>query len=495
MENARDLLTNIRSYARKTACPGLKDHKIARFLEEDPRLRKTIELAHSQLQGLRQSQPELLEMNEIEQLDFLQKNLVNFYKEDARNPYLPLAAIGPWIVTLSGAVIHDSGGYGMLGHGHAPETVLEAMHDHHVMANVMTANTQQKELIDLLLKEIGHSRDSKQWPSLTHFLFMNSGSEAMTVGLRLSDVNAANHIQQNPRISKDKIKFIALEGSFHGRTDRTSQVSASCIRKYKDVLESYKSRDNLILIPPNDSEVLAQAFAQTEKEGGFVEALVMEPVMGEGNPGLAIQPEFYDHARRITKEHGAMLLVDSVQAGLRTHGCLSIIDYPGFQESLPPDMEAFSKAINAGQYPLSLLAMTEEAAELYKPGIYGNTMTGNPKAMAIATAVLKSITPALRKNIRDRGKEAVEKFQALAQEFPQSIESVQGTGLIVSIAMNPTKHEVVGPEGLELKLRQKGIGVIHGGTNSLRFTPVFDISSAEIDLITHCLREVLQETT
>ena len=49
------------------------------------------------------------------------EGIVNFYPEDAVNPYVALAARGPWIVTSKGAVLHDSGGYGMLGLGHAPE--------------------------------------------------------------------------------------------------------------------------------------------------------------------------------------------------------------------------------------------------------------------------------------------------------------------------------------------------------------------------------------
>ena len=39
----------------------------------------------------------------------------------AVTPFVPLAARGPWVVTLHGAVIHDNGGYGMLGAGLASE--------------------------------------------------------------------------------------------------------------------------------------------------------------------------------------------------------------------------------------------------------------------------------------------------------------------------------------------------------------------------------------
>ena len=117
--------------------------------------------------------------------------------------------------------------------------------------------------------------------------------------------------------------------------------------------------------------------------------------MGEGNPGQAISADFYARARELTQEHGSLLLIDSIQAGLRAHGVLSIVDYPGFQDLPAPDMETYSKALNAGQYPLSVLAMNQRAADLYRTGIYGNTMTSNPRALDVAAAVFDQLTPAV----------------------------------------------------------------------------------------------------
>jgi len=54
--------------------------------------------------------------------------------------------------------------------------------------------------------------------------------------------------------------------------------------------------------------------------------MVMEPVMGEGAPGTAITPEFYKNARELCTQNETMLLIDSIQAGLRTTGKLSICD-------------------------------------------------------------------------------------------------------------------------------------------------------------------------
>jgi acetylornithine/succinyldiaminopimelate/putrescine aminotransferase len=40
-------------------------------------------------------------------------------------------------------------------------------------------------------------------------------------------------------------------------------------------------------------------------------------------------------------------------------------------------------------------------------------------------------------------------------------------------------------------MRERGIGVIHGGTNSLRFTPHFGVTSEEVDLVVENIRHAL----
>src|SRR5690606_12176205 len=92
--------------------------------------------------------------------------------------------------------------------------------------------------------------------------------------------------------------------------------------------------------------------------------MFLEPVMGEGDPGRSVPVDFYNAARKLTTDHGSLLLVDSIQAGLRANGVLSIIDYPGFENVEAPDMETYSKALNAGQYPLSVLAVGERARSI-----------------------------------------------------------------------------------------------------------------------------------
>ncbi len=362
------------------------------------------------------------------------------------------------------------------------------MNQRHVMANIMTPNLSQKYLVEMLRKEIGHTRGSCPY---NRFLCVNSGSESVTVGARLSDINAKLMTDPGGRHANKTIKMLSLKGSFHGRTQRPAQFSDSTRQNYCKHLASFRDHDHLITVEPNDIEQLKQIFRWADSNNIFFEAFFFEPVMGEGNPGMAITPEFYTEARRLTKEHGALMLVDSIQAGLRAHGVLSIIDYPGFESVEAPDMETYSKALNAGQYPLSVLAMNAHAAGLYKKGVYGNTMTTNPRALDVACAVLEAVTPELRRNINERGAEMLTKLQTLQEELGGRITGVQGTGLLLSAGLDGSRFKSYGANSIEEYMRLHGLSVIHGGENSLRFTPVFGMTSQEVDLIIESIRHAM----
>ena len=483
-----DKLHAMREKTGPAVTVGLSDADLKTFLKSDEQLSQAIDEAAAMFPKVAAEMGEWSGLGEVELIEKLQKDYVNFYNENALNPYIALTARGPWIITYHGAVVHDSGGYGMLGMGHGPQKVIDAMAGNHVMANVMTANVSQKRLIERLRKEIGFTRNGQE--PFQKFLCLNSGSEAVTVATRISDRGAKLMTDPGGRHEGKKIKLLAMRGGFHGRTDRPAQASHSSMKGY-DKLASFRDRDNLDVLEVNSVESLKAAFAKAEKDRVYYEMLLIEPVMGEGNPGVAVTREFYDAAREVTAANGTLLFVDSIQAGLRAHGCLSITDYPGFADCLAPDMETYSKAVNAGQYPLSILAMREDAAKLYEKGIYGNTMTTNPRALEVACAVLDSITPELRKNVSDRGREFVDKFRKLAEQYPDVIENVTGTGLLFAVHLRHDGYVVLGKDCIEAYLRRQGIGVIHGGANALRFTPHFNISSAEVDLIVAKVAEAI----
>ena len=482
-------LEQLRSIGGEPMTQGLADEIIARFAESDPRLEQAVDDALGVIKCWSAAYPDLIAANEIEQKEALQAAYVNFYADDAVNPYVALSGRGPWIITAKGAVLHDSGGYGMLGFGHSPDHIIQAMAQPHVMANVMTPCFSHLKFAETLREEIGQRRDDGC--PFDRFLCMNSGSESVTVAGRIADINAKHKTDPGAEKAGYTIKRLSLSGGFHGRTDRPARYSDSSRMAYMAHLASFRDDNSLMTVEPNNLAQLRAMFDHADRHNIFIEAMFMEPVMGEGNPGAAIEPEFYALARKLTREHGTMLLVDSIQAGLRTHGVLSIVDYPGFENLDAPDMETYSKALNAGQYPMSVLAMNEWAAETYRKGVYGNTMTANPRALDVGTTVLKSITPELRQNIVDRGQEFLTKFGQLQDELDGRITEVQGTGLLFSVELDPTRYKAYGSHSTEEYLRLHGINVIHGGENSLRYTPPFGITSEEVDMIVDATREAL----
>jgi acetylornithine/succinyldiaminopimelate/putrescine aminotransferase len=486
--NVIEILKPLRSHAGTVRTRGLDDATLTRLAARFPELVAAAQAAAEQYAAIRTEFADLLDLDEQAQMDAVQAGFVNFYAGDNVNPYVALAARGPWVVTLKGAVLHDSGGYGMLGFGHTPDAVLAAMARPQVMANIMTPSLSQLRVTRALRAEIGHSRGGCPY---TKFLCLNSGSESVSLAGRIADVNTKLHTDAGGRHAGKRVKRIAVKGAFHGRTELPALYSDSSRKTYLQHLASYRHHnDQLITIDPYSIEGLKQAFADADANGWYIEAMFLEPVMGEGDPGRAVPPEFYAAARELTKAHGTLLLVDSIQAGLRAHGTLSVVDYPGFEGLEAPDMETYSKALNGGQYPLSVLAVNARAEGLYRKGTYGNTMTANPRALDIAATVLGQLTPALRANIRERGREFIDRLEQLKGELGGLITKVQGTGLLFSCELSDD-FKCYGTGSTEEFMRERGLGVIHGGANSLRFTPHFAVTSEEVDLVIEHIRHAL----
>ena len=216
MVGSLQALYEIRSSTGKAETDGLPDSIISEFLQIDPSLSRAIEEASVNFQSLINEMGEnLLSMNEGELSSLLQSDYVNFYSAPTVNPYVAISARGPWIVTSHGAVIHDNGGYGMLGMGHGPDDVIHSMQQNWVMANVMTPSFSQKRLSDRLKKEVGHTRGNCPF---SKFVCLNSGSESMTISMRIADANTLTLTGKGGIHEGKPTKMLALVEAFHGRT-------------------------------------------------------------------------------------------------------------------------------------------------------------------------------------------------------------------------------------------------------------------------------------
>lgn len=467
----------------KRVTQGLTLDIVDRFAD-DKRLVAAVDSAHQYIEGLKAKHPKLLTTDEEKLVHELQTGYVNFYNPEAVMPYVPAAAKGPWIVTVHGAVLHDSGGYGMLGFGHNDDRITPSVGRDQCMANVMTPAVSQMEFFQAFKAQIGWNRKDGKCP-YSRIMCMNSGSEAVELSARLTDVHAKKMTEKGGVHEGWKVQMMVLDGSFYGRTYRPARLSHSCREIYQEHLASFQHPEcHLpIVIKPNDIAGIEAAFANAAKNKIHIEALYMEPVMGEGQPGVALDRAFYDAARRLTKQHHSLLITDSIQAALRAKGALSVVDYPGFEDADAPDMETYSKALNGGQFPLSVLALQEHIASRYVVGLYGNTKTTNPRALDIARDVLNNVTPSIRKNILERGVEFQSVFGELCKKYPSVLSHVTGSGLIQAVHLRsniPMFGGIhAGTKSFLARCRHNGLGVINAG-HAVKFTPHFELTSKEI---------------
>ena len=202
-----------------------------------------------------------------------------------------------WVVTSFGAVLHDSGGYGMLGFGHCVETTQKILGANHVMANVMTASPSHHRLCAALDAEIGHTRQSH-----THvygrYMFLNSGSEALSLAARIADLNTKNRITAKQKL----VRSLSFAHSFHGRTERPARLSDSCRPVYRQHLHSFASLDDIGTLKHNDVQGLRQAFADAERDGVFIDAMYFEPISGRRRHWLPLITAVLQSGERVSDQ-------------------------------------------------------------------------------------------------------------------------------------------------------------------------------------------------
>jgi glutamate-1-semialdehyde 2,1-aminomutase len=136
-----------------------------------------------------------------------------------------------------------------------------------------------------------------------------------------------------------------------------------------------------LALPYNDLGAVETAFALHPEQ---IACVIVEPVVG--NAGTIIPAEGYlAGLRRITREHGALLILDEVMTGFR----LSLGGAQGLY-GITPDLTTLGKIVGGG-LPCGAFGGRAEVMEFLAPlgPVYqAGTLSGNPLAMAAGAATL-----------------------------------------------------------------------------------------------------------
>ena len=212
-------------------------------------------------------------------------------------------------------------------------------------------------------------------PSVQKVRLCNSGTEACMSAIRLA------------RGFTKRDKIIKFDGCYHGHADSLLVKAGSGALTFGHPDSAGVPADfakHTLTLPFNDLHAVQQCF---EANPGQIAGLILEPV--PGNAGLYVpRPGYLDHLRKITAQHGTMLIFDEVMTGFR-------LARGGAQErfGIKPDLSCFGKIIGGG-LPVGAFGGRADIMDCLAPlgPVYqAGTLSGNPLAMAAGIAALEEL--------------------------------------------------------------------------------------------------------
>lgn len=329
-------------------------------------------------------------------------------------------------------------------------------------------------------------------PELNVFHFVNSGSEANELALRMVKTYTGSN------------EMLVSEVGYHGNTNGCVDISS-----YKfDGKGGVGAPDNVHVFPMPDSfrgkyrgmdtalkyaeevELLInQLTAAQKKLGGFI----IEPLLSCGGQ-IELPEGFLKKAYSLARKAGGLCISDEVQTGCGRMGKT----FWGFQlHDVIPDIITIGKPLGNG-HPVAAVVCTEQVADKFANGMeFFNTFGGNPVSCAIATEVLQVVEDEnLQFNALEIGAYLLAEFKKLSIVFP-IIGSIRGQGLFLGIELVSSAKLPLQTQAKYLvnRMKQNGILMSTDGpdNNVIKIKPPLVFSKEDADFLIQALTRVLEE--
>lgn len=276
-------------------------------------------------------------------------------------------------------------------------------------------------------------------------LFTNSGAEANEAAFKMSRLTGRTQV-------------VATQGGFHGRT-----MGALALTGQPAKTDPFRPLPGAVThVEYGDTAALAAAVTDATA------MVILEPIQGEN--GVVVPPAGYlAEARRITAEHGALLVLDEIQTGIGRTGHWFAHQAQGVE----PDVVTLAKGLGGG-LPLGACLAFGPAADLLHPGSHGTTFGGNPISCAAALAVLSTIAgTGLLDHVERVGEQLRRGIEMLRHPL---VAEVRGAGLLLGIVLTaPVAAVTVGA------LREAGFLVNAVQPGTVRLAPPLILTAGQAE--------------
>ena len=273
---------------------------------------------------------------------------------------------------------------------------------------------------------------------LNKIFLLSTGSETTECALKLARTHG-------DKISPDrKIVIVSFSGAFHGRTLGAQQIGG--IPALKSWIKNLDPA--FVQVPFPDGywfedtsfDVFERTLAEHGVEADDVAGVIAETYQGGGAHFAPV--EYMKNLRAWCDKHGAVMIMDEVQAGFGRCGTLWGFEHYG----IVPDLMCLGKGISSS-LPIAALIGRDEIMDLYPPGSMTSTHTGNPICCAASLANLDLIVKEdLVGNAATVGAVLQDELKKIQSQFPAVIGVHRGKGMVAGLGIVKPNSKTPDPD-------------------------------------------------